>query len=166
MIRSHPPRARDWIGSRTRSGSAERCAEEMIRQLKRVLLSGLVSAPVIALLVWGRPVQSAPTADKTITTEAEFHQAMKDLSNWGRWGQDDVLGAANLITPSKRKQAAGLVKEGIAVSLAHPIFQALHRPVEAESGARPLEDVGRRCGVPRGRRVLPQGARCLVHRSR
>ncbi|PYQ69964.1 MAG: hypothetical protein DMG01_28285, partial [Acidobacteria bacterium] len=48
---------------------------------------------------------------------------MKDLSNWGRWGQDDELGAANLITPGKRKQAAALVKEGITVSLEHAIFQ-------------------------------------------
>jgi hypothetical protein len=66
-----------------------------MKQLKRVLLSGLVSAPVIALLLWGRPAHTAPIAHKTITTEAEFQQAMKDLSNWGRWGQDDVLGAAN-----------------------------------------------------------------------
>jgi len=95
----------------------------MMRQLKRVLLSGLLSALVIIPLLWGRPAHTAPAAHKTITTEAEFQQAMKDLSNWGRWGQDDVLGAANFITPSKRKQAAGLVKEGIAVSLAHPIFQ-------------------------------------------
>jgi kynurenine formamidase len=48
---------------------------------------------------------------------------MKDLSNWGRWGPDDELGAANLITPAKRKQAAALVKEGITISLEHPIFQ-------------------------------------------
>jgi kynurenine formamidase len=43
------------------------------------------------------------------------------LSNWGRWGGDDQLGTANLITPAKRVQAAGLVTEGIAVSCAHPI---------------------------------------------
>jgi kynurenine formamidase len=58
-----------------------------------------------------------------MTTEEEFHQAMKDLSNWGRWGPDDVLGAANFITNAKRKQAATLVKEGISVSMEHPIFQ-------------------------------------------
>jgi len=90
---------------------------------RRVLISGLVSAPATVLLLWGSAAHTAPTARKTITTEAEFHQAMKDLSNWGRWGQDDELGAANLITPGKRKQAAALVKEGITVSLEHPIFQ-------------------------------------------
>jgi kynurenine formamidase len=52
-------------------------------------------------------------------TEATIDQWMKELSNWGRWGKDDQLGAVNLITSSKRKQAAALVKEGFSVSLAH-----------------------------------------------
>ena len=43
---------------------------------------------------------------------------MTELSNWGRWGKDDQLGAINLITPAKRMQAAALVKKGISVSLA------------------------------------------------
>ena len=43
---------------------------------------------------------------------------MKELSNWGRWGKDDQLGAINLITPAKRKQAAGLVKDGTVIALA------------------------------------------------
>jgi kynurenine formamidase len=60
---------------------------------------------------------------KPVTNEAEFRQAMKDVSNWGRWGADDELGASNLITPAKRKQAAALVKEGTSVSLAHNVNQ-------------------------------------------
>ena len=31
---------------------------------------------------------------------------MTELSNWGRWGKEDQMGAVNLITPAKRKQAA------------------------------------------------------------
>ena len=62
---------------------------------------------------------------KTMTTEEDFMRATKELSNWGRWGKDDELGAANFITPAKRKQAAALVKEGIAVSMAHDIFQEI-----------------------------------------
>jgi kynurenine formamidase len=46
---------------------------------------------------------------------------MKELSNWGRWGKDDQLGAVNTITKEKRKQAAALVRTGEAVSLAHDI---------------------------------------------
>lgn len=60
---------------------------------------------------------------KPVTNEAEFRQAMKDVSNWGRWGADDELGASNLITAAKRKQAAALVKEGTSISLSHNVNQ-------------------------------------------
>ena len=56
-------------------------------------------------------------------TEADFHRAMDELSNWGRWGDEDELGAANLITAQKRLQAVALVTEGITVSMAHDIVQ-------------------------------------------
>jgi kynurenine formamidase len=52
------------------------------------------------------------------TTE-DFVQLMTQLSNWNRWGKDDQLGAINLITPKKRKQAVSLVKEGASFSMAH-----------------------------------------------
>jgi kynurenine formamidase len=51
-------------------------------------------------------------------TREDFDQLMKQLSNWGRWGKDDQLGAVNLITPAKRKQALSKVKEGFSVSMA------------------------------------------------
>ena len=51
-------------------------------------------------------------------TRADFDQYMKNLSNWGRWGKDDQIGAVNLITPAKRKQALATVKEGVSFSLA------------------------------------------------
>jgi len=51
-------------------------------------------------------------------TKAEYEKWKTELSNWGRWGKDDQLGAINLITAAKRKQAAALVKEGVTVSLA------------------------------------------------
>jgi kynurenine formamidase len=51
-------------------------------------------------------------------TQADIDRMMKELSNWGRWGKEDQLGAMNLITATKRKQAAALVKEGVSVSLA------------------------------------------------
>ena len=50
---------------------------------------------------------------------AEFDELFRQVSNWGRWGKDDQLGSANLVTDAKRKQAAGLVKNGVSVSLAH-----------------------------------------------
>src|SRR5262249_50957 len=42
---------------------------------------------------------------------------MTELSNWGKWGKDDEAGTLNLITATKRKSAAGLVKEGFSVSM-------------------------------------------------
>jgi kynurenine formamidase len=68
--------------------------------------------------------QSARNASRqTIATAEDFHRAMKELSNWGRWGASDELGAANLITPAKRKKALALAREGLTVSLAHDIIQ-------------------------------------------
>ena len=59
----------------------------------------------------------------SITSTADFERAMEELSNWGRWGDQDELGASNLITEAKRVAAASLVTEGITVSLAHDVNQ-------------------------------------------
>ena len=76
------------------------------------------------LLIGAASVHHAQTAGRpAVATEADFRRAMKELSNWGRWGKDDELGAANLITPAKRKQAVALAKEGVSVSLAHDVMQ-------------------------------------------
>ena len=53
----------------------------------------------------------------------DFQRAMQELSNWGRWGEDDELGQANFISQEKRIAAARLVREGITVSLAHDVVQ-------------------------------------------
>jgi kynurenine formamidase len=50
-------------------------------------------------------------------TKTDIERWMKELSNWGRWGKEDQAGTINLIGPAKRKQAAGLVKEGLSVSM-------------------------------------------------
>lgn len=52
------------------------------------------------------------------TTPEDFTRLMKELSNWNRWGADDQMGAVNLITPAKRRQAAQLVREGASFSMA------------------------------------------------
>ena len=54
-------------------------------------------------------------------TKEQYDLWMTELSNWGRWGNDDQLGALNLITPAKRVEAAGLVKNGSVVSMARPM---------------------------------------------
>jgi kynurenine formamidase len=57
-------------------------------------------------------------SSRPLVTEAQYDRWQTELSNWGRWGKDDELGTLNLITPSKRRAAAELVKEGVTVSLA------------------------------------------------
>ena len=65
-------------------------------------------------------------------TEAELLGWMSSMSNWGRWGSDDQLGALNLLTPDKVRAAAALVGEGRSVSLApsssSPPSRAAARP--------------------------------------
>src|SRR3984885_3284229 len=78
---------------------------------------------VTGLIVVGVALSQSSAPRPTIANEADFHRALKELSNWGRWGADDELGAANLITPAKRKQALALAKEGVAISLAHDVTQ-------------------------------------------
>lgn len=60
----------------------------------------------------------ACAADRKVTKQ-DVDGMMTSLSNWGRWGNADELGALNLITPQKRKQAAQLVGDGFSVSLSH-----------------------------------------------
>jgi kynurenine formamidase len=76
--------------------------------MRTIVLSALVSLSLLG--------QSSHHLKK-----ADVDRMMKELSNWGRWGKDDQIGALNLITPAKRKQAAALVREGIAVSLSRDI---------------------------------------------
>jgi kynurenine formamidase len=47
----------------------------------------------------------------------EIARTAEHVRNWGRWGEDDRLGTANLITDADRAAAAGLVRRGKAFSL-------------------------------------------------
>ena len=67
----------------------------------------------------GQQGRGAAPVNDSRTTKEELDRWMKELSNWGRWGKDDQRGAANLITPAKRKQALALARTGETVSLAH-----------------------------------------------
>lgn len=66
---------------------------------------------------WASPTY-AQTASNHDATRADFDRLMTELSNWGRWGKDDQMGAVNLITPATRKRALASVKDGVSVSLA------------------------------------------------
>src|SRR6478735_9105039 len=92
-------------------GRTLRMGESTMRCHARSLLM-LVIAGMVTGELWA---QALPPR---VVTAAEYESWKKDLSNWGRWGKDDQIGALNLITPAKRKEAAALVKEGVSVSLA------------------------------------------------
>ena len=58
--------------------------------------------------------------ERPLPTEKEVRALIHDRRNWGRWGQDDQVGAINLITPAKRAAAARLVRTGRSVSMSRP----------------------------------------------
>src|SRR5436190_23273498 len=119
----------------------------------RLLSSGILAAAaaVLAATVYAHAMQDAngrgaaqpaqgggrgrgAQVNDSRTSKEELEKWMTELSNWGRWGKDDQLGAANLITPAKRKQGAALVKNGTTVSLAHnPLTE------RAEDNSNPFE---------------------------
>ena len=75
-----------------------------------------VAAVVIALQIVYAEEKEAPITGATIDAWAS------ELSNAGRWGEDDQLGTLNLITPAVRVAAAKLVIEGVSISMAHPLL--------------------------------------------
>ena len=77
-------------------------------------------AMALVLLAAGAAERGATgqTAQRLLVSGTQYDAWFEELSNWGRWGPDDELGALNLITPEKRREAAGLVTEGFSVSLA------------------------------------------------
>jgi hypothetical protein len=62
----------------------------------RFLLAGLLLGQTPTL------VAQSSTA-RHVVTDAEYQRWKTELSNWGRWGKDDEIGALNLITPARRK---------------------------------------------------------------
>jgi kynurenine formamidase len=76
---------------------------------------------VVGLIGAVASAQSNREANVAGATQAQFEQWMTELSTWHRWGRDDQLGSANLITPAKRLQAASLVETGETVSLGHDV---------------------------------------------
>jgi kynurenine formamidase len=51
-------------------------------------------------------------------TKERMRDVFEQVKNWGRWGEDDEMGALNLITPEKRREGAACVQSGETVSCA------------------------------------------------
>lgn len=88
--------------------------------MRNVSLAGSVLMLVVAgtAIIASQSTSPGASSSRPLVTKAEYERWQTELSNWGRWGKDDELGTLNLVTPAKRAQAAALVKDGIAVSLA------------------------------------------------
>jgi kynurenine formamidase len=70
---------------------------------------------------------TSTTEEDVSTTEADLIGYLTSLSNWGRWGDDDVRGTLNLIGPEQVRAASECVREGIVVHCGRQI-SAKHGP--------------------------------------
>jgi kynurenine formamidase len=82
------------------------------------IVGSLFALLLAAVAVTRLASQAPPPPSSGGVTPEQYERWKKELSNWGRWGKQDEIGALNLITPAKRKQAAALVRDGVSVSLA------------------------------------------------
>jgi len=64
-----------------------------------------------------------PQADDPVLTDY-----IGRLSRWGMWGEDDELGAMNLVGPEQVRAAAALVRDGRVISMSLPYDQAGPQP--------------------------------------
>jgi kynurenine formamidase len=111
----------------------------MISRRRGFLAAGVAAAAsvfVAAYLATAAQTPSNIVPGTPTMTATEFDALFQANNNWGRWGKDDRLGTANLITAAKRKQAAALVKEGVSVSIAHDLSTE-----EAVDNPSPLRQV-------------------------
>lgn len=102
----------------------------------RFSVTGALVLMFVGSIAVGLVAQGAPASHAV--DQATMDRWKKELSNWGRWGADDQKGALNLITGAKRKQAAALVKDGFAVSLAREEL-----PEKSPDNQSPYEQVFR-----------------------
>ena len=72
--------------------------------------------------------------ERRVPTKDEVLAYLKEDRNWGRWGENDQVGAVNMVTNEKRLAAAQLVKSGRAVSLSRefPKTPAPNNPTPAQ----------------------------------
>ncbi len=102
-----------------------------------VLTGGLVAATILAFGACSAGGAQGEPGDEV--TKAQYDTWMTQLSNWGRWGEDDQLGALNLITPAKRVEAARLVETGRVVSMARTMtIDKLENPEQASANRPPV----------------------------
>jgi len=83
-------------------------------------------------------------------TKDELEAIWERTKNWGRWGPADERGALNFLTPERRREAAALVRDGVAVSLAHdlPVEPSAETPGPAHHHMLAAGDARDESGIP------------------
>jgi kynurenine formamidase len=71
---------------------------------------------------------------QTHVSADEFSSLFQALCRWGHWGPDDQRGALHFLTPERVVAAAGLVREGVSVTLGLPLntVAAVNNPSPAD----------------------------------
>lgn len=88
--------------------------------MKRFLLVAALLAGVLSLVL---PVTSAQApASRAPRNAEEFDALFQQVKNWGRWGANDQLGSANLLTDATRRQAIAQARTGLTVSLSRDLM--------------------------------------------
>ena len=106
--------------------------------MRTMLAAGSLAIAAAVLLGAGAGVQAQGGSGDEVTKE-QYDRWMTELSNWGRWGDDDQLGALNLITPAKRVEAAQLVETGQVVSMARDMtIERLDDPASTSANRPPV----------------------------
>src|SRR5215831_12540798 len=94
-----------------------------MRQFGNILRRAAKAGPLLLVIILFKSTSLLYPRAGRATTKQDVTRMMTSLSNWGRWGKEDQLGALNLITPAKKKAAAALVHDGASVSLAHNVVK-------------------------------------------
>ena len=73
--------------------------------MKKILLSFVISLMIVDISI------------ANLTEREKFDNLSKEISNWGRWGENDQLGTLNNISDISIIKARKLVIEGKTISL-------------------------------------------------
>ena len=73
--------------------------------MRKILLSFVISLMIVDISI------------ANLTEREKFDNLSKEISNWGRWGENDQLGTLNNISDISIIEARELVIEGKTISL-------------------------------------------------
>jgi kynurenine formamidase len=91
-------------------------------------------------MVAREPGQGAPHVD---LSASEFHRLFRELVNWGQWRERPEMGALHYLTADRIAATAGLVRQGLTVSLGRTLDtrERIDNPEPADHRMTLLTDV-------------------------